>query len=80
MYTGSVCVFVGHTIECEVVEMRISTSESGTLVHNLKRVECPLRVGSEEWRSLSILVYLFMSEGRMEQEIDSCCCVNCMCL
>ncbi|KAI3359906.1 hypothetical protein L3Q82_014246 [Scortum barcoo] len=34
--------------ECEVAEMRISTSKSEAMVLNRKRVACPLRVGGEE--------------------------------
>ncbi len=59
--------------ECEAVGMRISASKSEAMVHSQKRVACPLQVGGvllpqvEEFKYLGIL---FMSEGRMEREID----------
>ena len=43
------------------------------MVLTWKRVECPLQVGSEVLPQVEEFVYLrvsFMSEGRMEQEID----------
>ncbi|XP_051775984.1 uncharacterized protein LOC127526050 [Erpetoichthys calabaricus] len=53
--------------------MGISTSKSETMVLSWKRVECPLRVGSEilpQVEEFKYLGVLFMSEGRMEREID----------
>ncbi|KAI3354439.1 hypothetical protein L3Q82_018960, partial [Scortum barcoo] len=61
--------------ECEVAGMRISTSKSEAMVHNRKRVACPLRVGGEilpQMEEFKYLRVLFMSEGKMEREIDSC--------
>ncbi|KAK0134372.1 Craniofacial development protein 2 [Merluccius polli] len=53
--------------------MRISTSKSESMVLNLKRVECTLRVGDEilpQVEEFKYLGVLFMSEERMEREID----------
>ncbi|KAK0145403.1 Actin-binding LIM protein 3 [Merluccius polli] len=59
--------------ECEAAGMRISTSKSESMVLNRKRVECTLRVGDEilpQVEEFKYLGVLFMSEGRMEREID----------
>uniref|UniRef100_A0A3B3QX38 Reverse transcriptase domain-containing protein n=1 Tax=Paramormyrops kingsleyae TaxID=1676925 RepID=A0A3B3QX38_9TELE len=59
--------------ECEEAGMKISTSKSETMVLSWKRVECSLQVGEEvlpqvvEFKYLRVL---FMSEGRMEREIN----------
>ena len=59
--------------ECTAAGMRISTSKSESMVLNRKRVECTLRVGDEilpHVEEFKYLWVLFMSEGRMEREID----------
>ena len=59
--------------ECEAAGMRISTSKSEAIVFNRKRVECTLRVRDEilpQVEEFKYLGVLFMSEGRMEREID----------
>ena len=53
------------TAECKAAGMRISTSKSESMVLNRKRVKCTLRM--EEFKYLGVL---FMSNGRMEREID----------
>ncbi|TWW59883.1 hypothetical protein D4764_06G0014130 [Takifugu flavidus] len=53
--------------------MKISTSKSEAMVLNQKKVECLLRVKEEilpQVEEFKYLGVLFMSEGRMEQEID----------
>ncbi|TWW77345.1 hypothetical protein D4764_12G0007350 [Takifugu flavidus] len=53
--------------------MRISTSKSESMVLARKKVECLLRVGEEvlpQVEEFKYLGILFMSEGRMEREID----------
>ena len=55
--------------------MRISTSKSEAMVLDRKKVACSLRVGGEflpQVEEFKYLGVLFMSEGRMEREIDSC--------
>ena len=59
--------------ECEAAGMRISTSKSESMVLNLTRVECILRVGDEILPQVEEFKYvgvLFTSERRMEREID----------
>ncbi|MDG2633017.1 hypothetical protein P7M35_24665, partial [Vibrio parahaemolyticus] len=59
--------------ECEAAVMRISTSKSEAMVLSRKRVDCPLQVGGEvlpQVEEFKYLGILFMSEGRMEREID----------
>ncbi|CAL9687123.1 unnamed protein product [Knipowitschia caucasica] len=59
--------------ECEAAGMRISTSKSEAMVLNRKKVPCPLQVGGEvlpQVEEFKYLGVLFMSEGRMEHEID----------
>ena len=61
------------TAEYEVAGMKISTSKSEAMVLSRKRVDCPLRVGAEVLSQVEEFKYLgisFMSERRMEQEID----------
>uniref|UniRef100_A0A674MGB6 Reverse transcriptase domain-containing protein n=1 Tax=Takifugu rubripes TaxID=31033 RepID=A0A674MGB6_TAKRU len=58
---------------CEAAGMKISTSKSEAMVLNWKKVECLLRVKEEilpQVEEFKYLGVLFMSEGRMEQEID----------
>ncbi|TWW77626.1 Ventricular zone-expressed PH domain-containing protein [Takifugu flavidus] len=53
--------------------MRISTSKSESMVLARKKVECLLRVGEEvlpQVEEFKYLGILFMSEGRMEREIN----------
>ncbi|KAI3373259.1 hypothetical protein L3Q82_006385 [Scortum barcoo] len=53
--------------------MRISTSKSEAMVLDRKRVACPLWVGGEvlpQVEEFKYLGVLFMSEGKMECEID----------
>ncbi|TWW64134.1 hypothetical protein D4764_03G0011420 [Takifugu flavidus] len=57
---------------CELAGMRISTSKSEAMVLNWKKVECLFRVKEETLPQVEEVKYLgvlFMSEGRMEQEI-----------
>jgi len=59
--------------ECEAAGMRIGTSKSETIVLSRKKVECSLRVGNEmlpQVEEFKYLGVLFISEGRMEREID----------
>ncbi|KAI3357129.1 hypothetical protein L3Q82_015603 [Scortum barcoo] len=59
--------------ECEAAGMRISTSKSEAMILDRKRVACPLRVGGEvlpQVEEFKYLGVLFMSEGKMEREID----------
>ncbi|KAI3361009.1 hypothetical protein L3Q82_012904, partial [Scortum barcoo] len=59
--------------ECEAAGMRISTSKSEAMVLDRKRVACPLRVSGEvlpQVEEFKYLGVLFMSEGKMEREID----------
>ena len=54
-----------------LARMRISTSQSESMVLNRKRVECTLRVGDEilpQVEEFKYLRVLFPSEGRMERE------------
>ncbi|TWW74372.1 R2DM Retrovirus-related Pol polyprotein from type II retrotransposable element [Takifugu flavidus] len=63
----------GFATECEVAGMRISTSESESMVLARKKVECLLQVGEEvlpQVEEFKYLGILFTSEGRMEREID----------
>ena len=53
--------------------MRISTSKSEAMVLSWKRVDCPLQVGEESLPQMEEFKYLrvlFMSEGKMEWEVD----------
>ena len=53
--------------------MKISTSKSEAMVLSRKRVDCPLQVGGESLLQVEEFKYLgvlFMSEGKMEQEIN----------
>uniref|UniRef100_A0A8C6P7M2 Reverse transcriptase domain-containing protein n=1 Tax=Nothobranchius furzeri TaxID=105023 RepID=A0A8C6P7M2_NOTFU len=59
--------------ECEAAGMRISSSKSETMVLIRKRVECLLRVRDEvlpQVEEFKYLGVLFMSEGKLEREID----------
>uniref|UniRef100_A0A8C6LRX0 Reverse transcriptase domain-containing protein n=1 Tax=Nothobranchius furzeri TaxID=105023 RepID=A0A8C6LRX0_NOTFU len=59
--------------ECEAAGMRISSSKSETMVLIQKRVECLLRVRDEvlpQVEEFKYLGVLFMSEGKLEREID----------
>uniref|UniRef100_A0A8C6MJS2 Reverse transcriptase domain-containing protein n=1 Tax=Nothobranchius furzeri TaxID=105023 RepID=A0A8C6MJS2_NOTFU len=59
--------------ECETAGMRISSSKSETMVLIQKRVECLLRVRDEvlpQVEEFKYLRVLFMSEGKLEREID----------
>ncbi|KAK3552109.1 hypothetical protein QTP86_000648 [Hemibagrus guttatus] len=65
---------LGHfAAECEVAGMRVSTSKSEAMVLNRKKVACTLQVGWEvlpQVEEFKYLGVLFMSEGRMDREID----------
>ncbi|KAK3534999.1 hypothetical protein QTP70_001957 [Hemibagrus guttatus] len=53
--------------------MRVSTSKSEAMVLDRKKVACTLQVGEEflpQVEEFKYLVVLFMSEGRMDREID----------
>ncbi len=59
--------------ECEEAGMRISIAKSEPMVHSGKKVACPLQVGGEflpQVEEFKYLGVLFMSEGRMEREIE----------
>ncbi|KAK3565356.1 hypothetical protein QTP86_007126 [Hemibagrus guttatus] len=59
--------------ECEAAGMRVSTSKSEAMVLNRKKVACTLQVGGEvlpQVEEFKYLEVLFMSEGRMDCEID----------
>ncbi|KAK3521471.1 hypothetical protein QTP70_005768 [Hemibagrus guttatus] len=59
--------------ECEVAGMRVSTSKSEAMVLDRKKVACTLQVGGEflpQVEEFKYLGVLFMSEGRMDREID----------
>ncbi|KAK3514114.1 hypothetical protein QTP70_005118 [Hemibagrus guttatus] len=59
--------------ECEAAGMRISTSKSEAMVPDRKKVACTLQVGGEFLHQVEEFKYLgvlFMSEGRMDCEID----------
>ncbi|KAK0132409.1 hypothetical protein N1851_032714 [Merluccius polli] len=59
--------------ECEAVEMRVSTSKSEAMVLYRKMVDCSLRVWSEllpQVKEFKYLRILFMSEGKIEREMD----------
>ena len=59
--------------EYEAAGMKISTSNSGAMVLNRKKVACSLRIGGEFFSQVEEFKYLgalFTSEGRMEREID----------
>ena len=59
--------------ECEAFGMRVSTSKSEAMVLCRKTVECSLRVRSEllpQAKEFKYLGVLFMSEGKMEWEMD----------
>ncbi|KAK3543028.1 hypothetical protein QTP70_008717 [Hemibagrus guttatus] len=65
---------LGHfAAECEAAGMRVSTSKSEAMVLDRKKVACTLQVGGvvlpqvEEFKYLGVL---FMTEGRMDREID----------
>ncbi|KAK3557454.1 hypothetical protein QTP70_027739, partial [Hemibagrus guttatus] len=65
---------LGHfAAECEAAQMRVSTSKSEAMVLNRKKVACTLQVGGEvlpQVEEFKYLGVLFMSEGRMDREID----------
>ncbi|KAK3554945.1 hypothetical protein QTP86_001875 [Hemibagrus guttatus] len=65
---------LGHfAAECEVAGMRVSTSKSEAIVLDRKKVACTLQVGGEFFPQVEEFKYLgvlFMSEGRMDHEID----------
>ncbi|KAK3555124.1 hypothetical protein QTP86_010013 [Hemibagrus guttatus] len=65
---------LGHfAAECEAAGMRISTSKSEAMVLDRKKVACTLQVGGEflpQVEEFKYLGVLFMSEGRMDLEID----------
>ncbi|KAK3521467.1 hypothetical protein QTP70_005775 [Hemibagrus guttatus] len=59
--------------ECEAAGMRISTSISEAMVLGWKKVACTLQAGGEvlpQVEEFKYLGVLFMSEGRMDLEID----------
>jgi len=59
--------------ECEAVGMRVNTFKSEAMVLFRKTVECSLRVGSEllpQAKEFKYLWVLYMSEGKMEREMD----------
>ncbi|KAK3544336.1 hypothetical protein QTP86_009109 [Hemibagrus guttatus] len=59
--------------ECEAAGMRVSTSKSEAMVLDRKKVACTLQVGGEVLPQVEEFKYLgvsFMSEGRMDHEID----------
>ncbi|KAK3537283.1 hypothetical protein QTP70_006987 [Hemibagrus guttatus] len=59
--------------ECESAGMRVSTSKSEAMVLDQKKVACTLQVGGEflpQVEEFKYLGVLFMSEGRMDREID----------
>ncbi|KAK3566125.1 hypothetical protein QTP86_026019 [Hemibagrus guttatus] len=59
--------------ECEAAGMRVSTSKSEAMVLNRKKVACTLQVRGEflpQVEEFKYLGVLFMSEGRMDREID----------
>ncbi|KAK3523662.1 hypothetical protein QTP70_006725 [Hemibagrus guttatus] len=59
--------------ECEAAGMRVSTSKSEAMVLDRKKVACTLQVGGEvlpQVEEFKYLGVLFMSEGRMDHEID----------
>ncbi|KAK3522919.1 hypothetical protein QTP86_008224 [Hemibagrus guttatus] len=59
--------------ECEVAGMRVSTSKSEAMDLDRKKVACTLQVGGEflpQVEEFKYLRVLFMSEGRMDCEID----------
>ncbi|KAK3556362.1 hypothetical protein QTP70_007074 [Hemibagrus guttatus] len=58
---------------CEAAGMRVSTSKSEATVLYRKKVTCTLQVGREflpQVEEFKYLGFLFMSEGRMDREID----------
>ncbi|KAK3563728.1 hypothetical protein QTP86_034452 [Hemibagrus guttatus] len=59
--------------ECEAAGMRVSTSKYEAMVLDRKKVACTLQVGGEllpQVEEFKYLGFLFMSEGRMDCEID----------
>ncbi|KAK3509359.1 hypothetical protein QTP70_030004 [Hemibagrus guttatus] len=59
--------------EGEAAGMRVSTSKSDAMVLDRKKVACTLQVGGEvlpQVEEFKYLGVLFMSEGRMDHEID----------
>ncbi|KAK3542721.1 hypothetical protein QTP70_000102 [Hemibagrus guttatus] len=59
--------------ECEAAGMRVSASKSEAMVLDRKKVACTLQVGGEvlpQVEEFKYLGVLFMSEGRMDREID----------
>ncbi|KAK3562878.1 hypothetical protein QTP86_011111 [Hemibagrus guttatus] len=59
--------------ECEAAGMRVSASISEAMVLDRKKVACTLQVGGEllpQVEEFKYLRVLFMSEGRMDREID----------
>ncbi|KAK3522832.1 hypothetical protein QTP86_004669 [Hemibagrus guttatus] len=65
---------LGHfAAECEAAGMRLSSSKSEAMVLNRKKVACTLQVGGEllpQVEEFKYLGVLFMSEGKMDREID----------
>ncbi|KAK3511176.1 hypothetical protein QTP70_032221, partial [Hemibagrus guttatus] len=65
---------LGHfAAECEAAGMRVSTSKSEAMVLDWKKVACTLQVEGEvlpQVEEFKYLGVLFMSEGRMDREID----------
>ncbi|KAK3514902.1 hypothetical protein QTP70_034587, partial [Hemibagrus guttatus] len=65
--------------ECEAAGMRVSTSKSEAMVLDRKKVACTLQVGGEvlpQVEEFKYLGVLFMSEGRMDREIDRRICAT----
>ncbi|KAK3507428.1 hypothetical protein QTP70_020629 [Hemibagrus guttatus] len=59
--------------ECEAAGMRLSSSKSEAMVLDWKKVACTLQVGGEllpQVEEFKYLGVLFMSEGKMDREID----------
>ncbi|KAK3516360.1 hypothetical protein QTP70_009415 [Hemibagrus guttatus] len=59
--------------ECEAAGMRVSTTKSEAMVLDRKKVACTLQIGGEvlpQVEEFKYLRVLFMSEGRMDREID----------
>ncbi|KAK3518183.1 hypothetical protein QTP70_033879 [Hemibagrus guttatus] len=65
---------LGHfSAECEAAGLRVSTSKSEAMVIDRKKVACTLQVGGEflpQVKEFKYLRVLFMSDGRMDREID----------
>ena len=59
--------------KCKVAGMKISTSKSEAVVLKRRKVDCLLQVGEEillQVEEFKYLGVLFMSEGKIEREID----------